>query len=48
MFAAMGDTYMNSKLPEPVIIMMATRDHRLHHYLWHQVRNLWWTFLTPT
>lgn len=35
---------MNSKLPEPVIIMMAARDHRLHHYLWHQVRNLWWDF----
>ena|SRR5829696_1181371 len=35
---------MNNKLPEPVTRMMAARDHRLHHYLWHQVRNLWWDF----
>jgi hypothetical protein len=40
----MEEGFMNSKLPEPIIVMMAARDHRLHHYLWHQVRNLWWEF----
>ncbi|HWC12427.1 MAG TPA: hypothetical protein VG455_14550 [Acidimicrobiales bacterium] len=29
------------KLPHEVIVMMADRDVRMHHYLWHQVRNMW-------
>lgn len=29
------------KLPNDVITMMADRNVRMHHYLWHQVRNMW-------
>ncbi len=28
-------------LPNQVVTMMAARDVRVHHYLWHQVRNMW-------
>lgn len=31
-------------LPKPIITMMAQRDHRMHHYLWHEVRNGWLFF----
>lgn len=27
--------------PEEVINLMASRPHRLHHFVWHQVRNNW-------
>lgn len=26
-------------LPKEVINMMASREHRMHHWLWHEVRN---------
>ncbi len=32
---------MNAMLPQQVIITMAHRAHRMHHYLWHEVRNNW-------
>lgn len=32
---------MNSQLPNQVIVEMAKRHHRLHHFLWHEVRNYW-------
>ncbi len=35
---------MSNKLPRHIITMMASHDHRLHHYLWHQVRNSWWLY----
>jgi hypothetical protein len=28
--------------------MMASRDWRIHHYLWHEVRNGWLFFDTAT
>jgi hypothetical protein len=28
-------------LPQEVIDTMASREHRLHHWLWHEVRNNW-------
>jgi hypothetical protein len=28
-------------LPREVIEMMAKREHRMHHWLWHEVRNSW-------
>jgi hypothetical protein len=28
-------------LPQQVIDMMAAREHRMHHWLWHEVRNSW-------
>jgi hypothetical protein len=28
-------------LPKEVIEMMAKREHRMHHWLWHEVRNNW-------
>jgi hypothetical protein len=28
-------------LPQPIIHMLASREHRMHHYIWHQVRNSW-------
>lgn len=28
-------------LPREVVKLMASRVHRLHHYLWHEVRNKW-------
>src|SRR5215813_12100998 len=27
--------------PREVIELMASRAHRMHHYVWHQVRNAW-------
>ena len=32
---------MAAQLPNQVIIDMAKRSHRLHHYLFHNVRNNW-------
>lgn len=32
---------MIPQLPNQVIIEMAKRHHRIHHYLWHEVRNNW-------
>jgi hypothetical protein len=29
------------KPPKQVIDLMASRAHRIHHYVWHQVRNAW-------
>jgi hypothetical protein len=31
-------------LPDPVRDMLATRHHRLHHFVWHGTRNGWTTF----
>jgi hypothetical protein len=28
-------------LPQPIVTLMAARGHRVHHYLWHEVRNNW-------
>jgi hypothetical protein len=28
-------------LPREVIEMMAKREHRMHHWLWHEIRNNW-------
>lgn len=30
-----------ASLPREVIEMMAKREHRMHHWLWHEVRNNW-------
>jgi len=35
---------MAPKLPQAVIAMMAERSHRMHHYLWHEVRNGWLSY----
>jgi hypothetical protein len=35
---------MPPNLPQGVIDMMAARAHRMHHYLWHTVRNGWLLF----
>jgi len=35
---------MSNKLPIQITNMMASHEHRLHHYLWHQVRNSWWDY----
>src|SRR5689334_15856269 len=35
---------MVPRLPKQIVDMMATRDMRMHHYLWHQVRNGWLFF----
>ena len=35
---------MSPKLPTPVILMMSDRAHRMHHYLWHSVRDGWLSF----
>jgi hypothetical protein len=32
---------MAAPLPQAVKMMLASRDHRLKHYIWHGVRNLW-------
>lgn len=32
---------MVEQLPNQVIIEMAKRGHRIHHYLFHTVRNNW-------
>ena len=29
------------KLPQAVIQMHAKRERRMHHFLWHQTRNMW-------
>ncbi|MCY9582571.1 Tat pathway signal protein [Paenibacillus alvei] len=29
------------QLPNEIILMMASRDMRMHHYIWHTVRNNW-------
>jgi hypothetical protein len=39
---------MAAKLPQPIIAMMAERAHRMHHYLWHTVRNGWLMFDAQT
>jgi len=28
-------------LPQAIVALMAQRAHRIHHYLWHEVRNSW-------
>jgi hypothetical protein len=32
------------KLPDAIVSMMAQREARQHHYVWHNVRNLWLTW----
>jgi hypothetical protein len=32
---------MQPPLPAKIKTIMAQRDHRMHHYVWHQVRNGW-------
>lgn len=32
-------------LIEPVLTVLAGRHHRLHHMVWHTLRNAWWTTL---
>ena len=32
---------MPAELPREVSEMMAKREHRMHHWLWHEVRNNW-------
>jgi hypothetical protein len=39
---------MPPELPQGVIDMMAERAHRMHHYLWHTVRNGWLRFSAQT
>jgi hypothetical protein len=39
---------MAPDLPQGVIEMMAERAHRMHHYLWHAVRNGWLSFSPQT
>ncbi len=31
-------------IPSEIVKMMASHEHRIHHYLWHQVRNSWWAY----
>jgi hypothetical protein len=31
-------------LPSAVVNMMAKREHRMHHWLWHEVRNGWYDY----
>lgn len=35
---------MAPQVPDGIKRMMATREWRMHHYLWHEVRNGWWLF----
>lgn len=35
---------MTPTLPDEVVQSMASREHRLHHWLWHEVRNKWLTY----
>jgi hypothetical protein len=35
---------MTPTLPDEVVKTMASREHRLHHWLWHEVRNKWLTY----
>ncbi len=39
---------MPPNLPNQIKVMMAAKDWRLHHYLWHQVRNGWLSFDAAT
>ena len=39
---------MVPKLPDGIRQMMATREWRIHHYLWHEVRNGWLAFDAAT
>lgn len=32
------------RLPREVVEMMAKREHRMHHWLWHEVRNSWHSY----
>jgi hypothetical protein len=32
---------MVPRLPKPVTERLASRGHRMHHFLWHEVRNRW-------
>jgi hypothetical protein len=34
--------------PKQVIEMLASRPHRMHHYIWHQVRNSWHEYPAET
>lgn len=35
---------MSIILPPEVVERMASREHRLHHWLWHEVRNSWLSY----
>ena len=35
-------------LPREIILRMASRPHRMHHYLWHQTRNAWARYTDST
>jgi len=35
---------MSISLPPEVVERMASREHRLHHWLWHEVRNSWLSY----
>lgn len=35
---------MAAPLPKAVVDMMARREHRMHHWLWHEVRNNWHSY----
>lgn len=35
---------MKPFLPPEVVEMMASREHRLHHWLWHEIRNSWLSY----
>jgi hypothetical protein len=35
---------MTVPVPREVIELMASREHRLHHWLWHEVRNSWLSY----
>jgi hypothetical protein len=39
---------MPPKLPDRVKRMMAAREWRMHHFLWHEVRNGWLSFNSVT
>jgi hypothetical protein len=39
---------MAPNLPQGVVDMLAERAHRMHHYLWHSVRNGWLSFSAQT
>jgi hypothetical protein len=36
------------RLPRQVLEMLASRPHRMHHYIWHQVRNNWHEYPSET
>jgi hypothetical protein len=31
--------------PREVVELMASRAYRMHHYVWHQVRNAWHLYI---